>query len=368
MAITQLSRLQLNQEFRDGERPSGDDFASAWTSFFHKAEDGFSVNADGNFELSKGVIVKDTTIGQAGTLRFNGGQLQVHDGTGFKNINTGAGGAFAPVTGGVAYAGGNVGIGTSSTLTYKLEVLLGNNAPAATDQRVKFGNLAIHSGASGSPGAYIAHASQAGDPLRYALLQDAAGITTVNGDAVYLSRNGERRVQVVGNDVQLTPAVGTGNVVITGNTTIGANPAILNRNLTVIGNAFKLVAGPFLGTSDSRVKKDIRPYKEGMQKLLALKPVVFKFNGKGQTPDDGKDYVGFVAQDVREVLPELIITRPAKLNEGDAKDTEILNYDLGPVTFIMINAIKELAARLDKLEKPNTDEKRKPKNTARANG
>jgi hypothetical protein len=69
MAITQLSRAQLNQEFRDGERPSGDDFASAWLSFLHKSDDGVRVDINGNLELSRGITVKDATAGQAGTLR-----------------------------------------------------------------------------------------------------------------------------------------------------------------------------------------------------------------------------------------------------------------------------------------------------------
>ena len=139
MATTELSRAQLIQEFRDGERPSGNDFASAWSSFLHKSDDGVKVDSNGNLELNRGIAVKNTPDNsQAGTLRFNSGQLQYHDGTSFKSVNTGTSGVFVPVVAGstgVAYGGGNVGIGTFvAAPTHRLDVILGNNVAGTTDQ------------------------------------------------------------------------------------------------------------------------------------------------------------------------------------------------------------------------------------------
>ena len=366
MAITQMSRTQLNQAFRDGERPSGDDFASAWMSFVNKTDDGISIDANGNVELSKGITVKDATGGQAGTLRFNGGQLQYHDGTSFKNVSSGAG-AFTPVAGGpsVAFAGGNVGIGNfAAAPSFRLEIKLGDNT--GTDQQVKMGNLVVHDGSAAAPGAYVCHSSQATDS-NFALFQDSQGNTTVNAalnTQLILSQGVSTRFRVlVSGAIELDPVT---TVTINGNTAIG-NP-VVPKDLTVFGNAFKPGGGPFNPlVSDSRVKKDVRLFTEGLEKITALKPVFFKFNGKAETIVDGKDYIGFIAQDLQKILPELITSHSLKLEPNDKEETEILSYDQGPLTFLMINAIKELAARFDTLEKSKTNEKRKPKNTTRAN-
>ena len=93
----ELSRAELNQEFRDGERPSGDDFASAWSSFLHKGDDNVNINDEGNLELLKGIKLKGAPDDSgAGTLRYDSAsqKLQYHNGTSFENISTGAGGAF----------------------------------------------------------------------------------------------------------------------------------------------------------------------------------------------------------------------------------------------------------------------------------
>ena len=369
MAATELSRSQLKQEFRDGERPSGEDFESAWLSCLNKIDDNIKTDANGNLELGlRGVKLKDTATGDAGTLRFNSGQVQFHDGTGFKSLSSGGSGAFLPVgaVGDVSFSAGNVGIGTGAVVpTHRLEINIGaNTAPA---QRVKFGNLVVHTGTAGT-GAFISHTSVAGSPTQFALSQDGAGQTTVNSATdLFLAQNATNRLMIFANgNIQLAPVA---SVTVSGNTIIGSNvlPA-LNKTLTVNGEAFKIVAGPFLGiASDERVKKDIRPFRNGLDKLRAFNPVSFKFNGKANTPNDDKDYIGFVAQEVKKVMPELTLSRSMKLNDSDAEETEILNYDLGPVTFIMINAIKELDARLNKLEKTPVNEKRKSKSTTRAN-
>lgn len=362
MAISELSRAQLNQEFRDGERPSGDDFASAWLSFLHKSDDGVKIDVNGNLELNRGVTIKDTPAGQAGTLRFNSGQLQYHDGTSFKSVSTGASGAFLPVGSGpsVAFGGGNVGIGTfGAAPTHKVDVILGNNITGTSDQQIKMGNLAVHNGSTGD-GAYISNAAKIGD-LDYALKQDSQGNTTINtanNTQLVFGQNGVSRFRIlVSGAIELTPLT---TFTINGHTSIG-NP-IAGKNLSVFGNINH--TGTILGPSDSRLKKDIRPFKEGFEKLLDLDPVSFKYNGLGGTLDDDKEQIGLIAQDVQKVFPQLIHPQSRQLNSNDPKEIDLLTIDFRPLTFVIINAIKEIAARIDNLEKNTSNEKRKPKGSA----
>jgi hypothetical protein len=63
--------------------------------------------------------------------------------------------------------------------------------------------------------------------------------------------------------------------------------------------------------------------------------------GLGGTQDGGKQRVGEIAQELREVVPNMVNTRKAKLPKGDGKDTEIEIVDPSDFTCLLINAVKQ---------------------------
>ena len=102
-------------------------------------------------------------------------------------------------------------------------------------------------------------------------------------------------------------------------------------------------------SSDSRLKENITPYTKGLSAIMAINPVNYDYNGKaGFTAI--KNNIGVIAQDVLEILPESISTYKAKLEENDAEDTELYNFNSHALTYILINAIKELKAEIDLLK------------------
>lgn len=359
---TKLNRITLKKFFSDGERPTGDNFESAWKSFLNQTDDNISYNdTSNNIELgpNTGLVLGNPTVGvTAGTLRFNSstGFVQFYDGTDFKDIASGAG-AFVPVGAGpsVAFSGGNVGIGTASTVpTHRLEIPLGDNTDAG--QQILLGNLLIHKGPSTASGAYIGNTNFGS----YALFQDSVGTTKINasnsaGSQLSLAINDVDKFLITQDgDMVLTPST---SVAIRGEVNIGTKLA--GHKLTInntagtalVVNGVAINTGGWATTSDRRVKKEIRPFNEGLQKLLLFDPVVYKFNGKGGTINNDKDYIGLIAQDVEKVMPELIMSQHIKLDTEDPEESDILGHDLSPLTFIFINSIKELNARLEKLEK-----------------
>jgi|GEM_PF-1040195 len=370
---TKLSRTTLKQLFSDGERPTGDNFESAWMSSLNQNDDQISYNAtNNNIELgaNTGLVLGNPTVGTtAGTLRFNSGTgtIQFYDGTVFKDI-AGGSGAFTLVGGigpAVAFNGGNVGIGTASAVpAHRLEIPLADNSSA--DQEILLGNTVIHNGPVASVGAYIGNVNLASNPAGYALFQDNIGRTKINASNANNSQlslainDVDKFLITKDGDIQLSP---TTSIAVVGDVTIGS--IFQAHNLAVHGTGTKTGGGLWADfVSDKRVKKDFRPYKEGLQKLLAFNPQVYKFNGKGGTPDNNKDYVGLIAQDVQKIMPELIISKSVKLNPDDSEETEIFTHDLSQLIFIFINAIKELAARVEQLEKPKKNEKRKTDHTS----
>jgi hypothetical protein len=99
------------------------------------------------------------------------------------------------------------------------------------------------------------------------------------------------------------------------------------------------------------LKKDVRPYRNGVQAVLGVQPCIFKYNGLYNTPTDGRDVIGLIANQLQGIIPEAIFTVKGKLRSGDTEETEILHYDLAPVVMASVNAIRELVGTVDDLRR-----------------
>jgi hypothetical protein len=255
-------------------------------------------------------------------------------------------GAFQPVGvgGAVAYTGGNVGIGsgfsTASPPTYRLEVTLAANS--GTAEQVRFGNVVCSNGGAG--GAFAGHAvfshnNHASDS-NYALRQGPNGDVDINaatGRPVSIRQNG--------NTVRLGISP-TGNVVVGSQADLpGAGTALLQ----VAGEAFKLAgSGSWLVPSDARLKEDVRELEAGLAQLRRVRPVRFRYNGRAGTPA-GQEGVGVLGQEIEKIFPEMIRRVPGGLDgEPDVEDLRI--YDGSALTFVLVNAVKELAGKVEQLE------------------
>ncbi len=103
---------------------------------------------------------------------------------------------------------------------------------------------------------------------------------------------------------------------------LGSGYAYLSRN-----------SGSFNITSDARFKRDVQPLGPLLDRVLALEPVTFRYL---HAPADSPPVVGFIAQQVLPLFPEVV----------DEKDGQYaIGYDaFGPIA---IGAIQELNTRLE---------------------
>lgn len=131
--------------------------------------------------------------------------------------------------------------------------------------------------------------------------------------------------------------------------------AKVNGNLTVTGTAAKPGGGVWANTSDARVKKDVHDFKLGLREIENLRPVEYKYNGLGGTEADGKQYVGVIAQELEQVMPFMVSTRKAKLRESDKAESNIKQVDASALTFVLVNAVKELATQNAELARKNAE-------------
>ena len=102
------------------------------------------------------------------------------------------------------------------------------------------------------------------------------------------------------------------------------------------------------GTSDARLKDSVA-YDGGLDEILAITPVRYHWNAKGQEhtglPGE-QEFVGFLAQDVQKAIPEAITATEPSKDKTDA----YLSLDDRPILAAAINAIKELKAEIEALK------------------
>jgi|TARA_B100001094_G_scaffold277052_1_gene285625 hypothetical protein len=88
---------------------------------------------------------------------------------------------------------------------------------------------------------------------------------------------------------------------------IGVSPS---TELHVSGNIFATGNITAYYSSDIRLKDNVRPIEDSLFKLSKLRGVEFDWNEKAHELDIQKGHdVGLIAQEVEEVLPEVVVTR-----------------------------------------------------------
>jgi hypothetical protein len=92
--------------------------------------------------------------------------------------------------------------------------------------------------------------------------------------------------------------------------------------------------------SDKRLKENIKPIESALDKVMKLQGVTFDWKQKEDVILDIKEDIGFIAQDVQKVVPELI-------RENSNGLLSMRHQGMAP---ILLEAIKELKAEIDLLK------------------
>jgi len=100
--------------------------------------------------------------------------------------------------------------------------------------------------------------------------------------------------------------------------------------------------------SDARMKENIRPIADALAKVMALRGVTFN-----RITRPGHDEIGLIAQEVREVVPEVVEEMPPlddAILRRAAPSGVLLGISYGELTALLIEAIKGLATKLEAVE------------------
>jgi hypothetical protein len=176
-------------------------------------------------------------------------------------------------------------------------------------------------------------------------------IDTVTGDLILDSTSGTTQINdilLVSGATTLSSTLGVSGATtlsstlgVSGTTTL--NSLIVNGgstfNSTVTINGALNVTGDITAfyTSDQRLKDNITPIPNALDKVLSISGNIFDWNeesGKKGTE------AGVIAQEVLEVLPEVVTTR----------DNGYLAVHYDKIVPLLIEAVKELSGKVDELQ------------------
>lgn len=115
---------------------------------------------------------------------------------------------------------------------------------------------------------------------------------------------------------------------------IGIGTTTPSQLLSVNGTAGKPGGGSWATFSDKRMKQDIRPFQDGLDAVLRINPVNFRYN-ELSGHDTQPEYVGVLAQELQKIAPYMV-----SVSNKDGE--EYLQVDNSAMTYLLINAVKVL--------------------------
>jgi len=99
--------------------------------------------------------------------------------------------------------------------------------------------------------------------------------------------------------------------------------------------------------SDRKFKENVKPLTSALEKVVSLRGVEFDWNA---TKRKGTHDIGFIAQEIEEVIPEVITTHTLRTGEFEFNPTEAKTVNYGVLTSYLVEAIKEQQTQIEELK------------------
>ncbi len=128
---------------------------------------------------------------------------------------------------------------------------------------------------------------------------------------------------------------------------IGTTSPSYQLHLTT-NSAAKPTSSAWTVTSDERLKKNVKPFTDGLDLIKQIDPIWFTYNGKAGMPNDTG--VGTLAQEFQKIAPYMV--KPWQYTDEEKGVSETyLGIDYGPLNFVVVNAIKEQQIEIESQRK-----------------
>lgn len=306
----------------------------------------------------------------------------------FLNPTNNTGSGFS--TGITLKSGGNIGISTTNPISLfdvnrKLNVLSGGNVGIGTTNPGYLFTVGNNLFGVNSSGSTLLPGGSAGSPSITFTSDTNTGLWSRTDNELNFSTDGTERIRIASSGtvgigvtdpfskLQVDAAIvgkalvtlnetgdqnilsasssGTTKVVISHSGYLGLGTDSPSYQLQLSSDsAAKPTSNTWTIVSDQRLKEHILPFSDGLDIINKINPVSYVLNGKGSMPK-GSPGIGIVAQEVKDIIPYTIATFSAKLNPEDEKETEFYSFNSSALTFVLINAIKEIDHKIEDLQK-----------------
>lgn len=201
--------------------------------------------------------------------------------------------------------------------------------PEQTDCLAAFGSDTLQCGAQFANGtASFEHIRASSAELRNATLEDGKGhFAYLVADDLFATNLLSNSLVKAGELGRLEPTpifVDDRDVSIESDLRVSGNVLVSG---SVVGS------GPFVDSSDKRLKTDIEDLDLDLQDFLDIRSVRYK------EISTGRDHLGFIAQEIQELFPEVV-----------QEDNEMLGVAYGRLTPILVKALQVALRKIDRLE------------------
>lgn len=141
----------------------------------------------------------------------------------------------------------------------------------------------------------------------------------------------------------------------------GDEDLLIADDLEVQSEAYKPGGGSWVALSDRRLKRNIQPYQDGLDQVRKINPVWYQYNEKVglYEADRDKKYIGVIAQDMQAIAPYMVSEENlGQTVQEDEEGEEVivdpgtpyLTYDATALTYMLVNAVKELDQKVSEIE------------------
>jgi hypothetical protein len=135
----------------------------------------------------------------------------------------------------------------------------------------------------------------------------------------------------------------------------------------------KLTSGSWTGYSDGRLKKDTVGFKDGLNVIKRIHPIIYKFKEIGEF-SAAETHIGVIAQEVKQVAPYCVGTGKIVLKQSEANEfsadvvqtlaadstgearsvVNALTYNYDALIYVLINSVKQLDSTITTLQLQET--------------
>lgn len=125
-----------------------------------------------------------------------------------------------------------------------------------------------------------------------------------------------------------------------------ATPIMSVRN-NGVGAAINSESGAITQPSDYRIKRNIIPLTQNIERIKKLNPIEYSVISEYQEPGKEK-HEGFIAHEVQEVVPFAVCGEKDALNEDGSLNIQLL--DKGRLIPLIVGALKDSLNKIEELE------------------